>query len=139
MVADLPENYLFHTDAFQFIKEVGVDWDDTKIMEAEPGDYITIARKEKGTQNWYVGSITGKNKRNMSIPLTFLEDGQKYEATIYRDADNADWENNPEAYLIEHRIVTSKAVLTISLARSGGAAISLHPLTDNVAKKEINE
>ena len=86
MAADLPENYQAHMDAFQFIKDVAVDWDDTKIIEAEPGDYITIARKAKGTSNWFVGAITDENSRNAAIPLTFLDKGKKYNVTIYEDA-----------------------------------------------------
>ena len=101
MAADIPDNYESHMDAFQFIKDVPVDWDDTKIIEAEPGDYITIARKEKGKDAWFIGAITNENSRSASVPLRFLDKGKKYIATIYRDADNADWKNNPEAYQID--------------------------------------
>jgi len=125
MAADLPENYAKHMDAFQFIKDVPVDWDDTKIIEAEPGEYITIARKEKGAGNWFAGAITNANSREASIPLSFLDKGKTYLATIYRDADNADWQENPEAYKIEKVKVTSTTTLHLKLAKGGGAAISI--------------
>ncbi|WP_069659901.1 glycoside hydrolase family 97 protein [Arcticibacter eurypsychrophilus] len=128
MAADLPENYEAHQDAFQFIKDVGVDWDDTKILEAEPGDYITIARKEKGKANWFVGAITDENSRQSVIPLNFLDKGRKYTAIVYKDGKDADWKTNPEAYTIEKRIVTSSTKLKLNLAKGGGAAISLIPV-----------
>lgn len=131
MAADLPENYEAHMDAFQFIKDVAVDWDDTKIIEAEPGDYVTIARKEKGKNNWFIGAITDENSRSISIPLGFLQKGMKYIAIIYADADNADWKNNPEAYKIEKFIVDNTTALKVKLAKGGGAAISLMPATGN--------
>jgi hypothetical protein len=130
MVADIPDNYEKHMDAFQFIKDVAVDWDDTKIVEAEPGQYITTARKEKNTENWYIGAITNENGRNATIPLEFLDKGKNYVATIYADADNADWKNNPEAYKITKFLVTSATKLNIKLANGGGAAISIKPVTD---------
>jgi hypothetical protein len=125
MAADLPENYEKYIDAFQFIVDVPVDWDDTKIIEAEPGDYLTIARKAKNRNDWFIGAITDENSRIVNLTLDFLEPGKKYEATIYRDADNADWQTNPEAYVIEKKIVTSKSKLKIALAKSGGCAISI--------------
>lgn len=124
MAADLPENYNNHLDAFQFIVDVPVDWDDTKILEAEPGDYILIARKEKGKENWYAGAITDENPRTVSFELNFLEPRKKYEATIYRDDEKANCETNPEAYIIEKRIVTNEGKLSIRLANGGGFAIS---------------
>ena len=127
MAADMPENYAAHMDAFQFIKDVAVDWDDTKIIEAEPGEYISIARKEKGKGNWFVGAITGVNSRDAKILLDFLDAGKKYAATIYRDGDNADWKNNPEAYTIEKIMVTSTSSLQLHLAAGGGAAVSIMP------------
>jgi hypothetical protein len=127
MVADLPENYAAHKDAFQFIKDVPTDWDDTRILGAEPGDYIYIARKEKGSLNWYVGAITDENNRVAELPLSFLEKGNKYLAIIYRDAPDADWKNNPEAYTIEKFIVDNRTKLNVALARGGGAAISIFP------------
>lgn len=125
MAADLPENYEQHLDAFKFIEDVAVDWDDTKILEAEPGDYITIARKAKGTNNWFAGGITDEHSRKSVIDCSFLDPGKKYTATIYRDADNADWETNPEAYTIEKKNITSKTVLQIKEAAGGGFAISI--------------
>ena len=125
MAADLPENYEAHMDAFQFIKDVATDWYDTKILEAEPGDYLTIARKEKGKENWYVGAITDEQSRTVTLSFDFLIAGATYEATIYRDADNADWKTNPEAYTIEKIVVTNKTKLTIKLAKGGGFAVSV--------------
>ena len=136
MVSDLPENYEQYPDAFQFIKEVGVDWDDTKIIEAEPGDYITISRKEKNTGKWFVGAITDENARVARVPLSFLDKGKKYEATVYRDAENADWKSNPEAYKIERLLVTSKSELKLQLAKGGGAAVSLKPVEDQKKRPE---
>ena len=125
MAADLPENYERHLDAFQFIRDVPVDWDNTKILAAEPGDYILTARKAKGKPDWYVGAITDEMSRNLPLNLDFLEPGKTYEAVIYRDAPNADWNTNPEAYVIERKTVTSQTKLTLSLAKGGGCAIQL--------------
>ncbi|TCC99530.1 glycoside hydrolase family 97 protein [Pedobacter hiemivivus] len=125
MAADLPENYEAKMDAFQFIKDVAIDWDDTKIIEAEPGDYLTIARKAKGTENWFIGAITDEQARVGTIALNFLKKGTKYMAKVYRDADDASWKNNPEAYKIEQYPVTSASVLKLKLAEGGGAAISI--------------
>ncbi|TKC63639.1 glycoside hydrolase family 97 protein [Pedobacter hiemivivus] len=125
MAADLPENYEAKMDAFQFIKDVAVDWDDTKIIEAEPGDYLTIARKAKGTENWFIGAITDEQARVSTIALNFLKKGTKYMAKVYRDANDASWKNNPEAYKIEQYPVTSASVLKLKLAEGGGAAISI--------------
>ena len=123
MAADLPENYEKHLDAFQFIRDVPVDWDDTRIIAAEPGDYVLIARKAKGTDNWFVGAITDENSRDLPLKLDFLEPGATYEATIYRDADNADWQTNPEAYVIDKKTVTRQTTLPMHLAKGGGCAI----------------
>lgn len=125
MAADLLENYEKKTDAFQFIKDVPVDWDDTKYLEAEPGDFLTVARKEKGKDNWYLGAITDEYSRDLSISLSFLESGAKYHATIYRDGETADWQANPEAYIIEKAQVTKETVLNIHLAKGGGCAVSI--------------
>lgn len=130
MAADLPENYEKHMDAFQFIKDVAVDWDDTKILAAEPGDYITIARKAKGTDNWFLGAITDENARNSTVALDFLDKGKKYVAIIYADADNADWKDNPEAYQINKYIVDSNTKINLKLAKGGGTAISFMPAAD---------
>src|SRR5258708_7854972 len=125
MAADLPENYEAHADAFQFIKDVPVEWDTTRILEAEPGDYITIARKEKGKNNWYIGAITDEHSRMAALSLNFLDKGKKYQAVIYKDAGSAHWKNNPEAYTIEKRTVDSNTQLAVQLAEGGGMAISL--------------
>jgi hypothetical protein len=135
MAADLPENYEAHMDAFQFIKDVPTDWDDTKIVEAEPGDYITTARKEKGKNNWYIGAITDEQSRVAVTPLSFLNAGEKYVLTIYGDAEGADWKTNPEAYKIQQFIVTSKSILKLKLAAGGGAALSITPATAEQAKQ----
>ena len=125
MAADMPENYEKHMDAFQFIKEVAVDWDDSRYLEAEPGRYITVARRAKGTDNWFIGGITGDDSRISTFSLSFLEPGRKYTATIYSDGKHADYITNPESYQIKKMTVTSKTHLSIWLARSGGFAISI--------------
>ncbi len=127
MVADLPENYEAHPDAFQFIKDVPVDWDDTKIIAAEPGDYIAIARKGKGSNKWFIGAITNGNAREINADLSFLDKGKKYVATIYADAANADWKTNPEAYTIKKMVVGNTTHLLLKLAPGGGAAVSIVP------------
>ena len=125
MAGDLPENYETYLDAFQFIEDVPVDWDDTHILEAEPGDYVTIARKEKGSADWYVGGITDENQRTCHLNLDFLDTGKKYAATIYKDASEAHWERNPEAYTIEKITLGKESKLSIELAPGGGFAISI--------------
>jgi hypothetical protein len=134
MAADLPENYEAHMDAFQFIKDVAVDWDDSKIIDAEPGDYIIEARKAKGKNNWFLGAITDENTRDFTAPLDFLDAGKQYVATIYRDADNADWKENPEAYVIEKFLVDNKTGLRLKLAPGGGTAISFMPASAEASK-----
>jgi hypothetical protein len=128
MAADLYQNYEKHLDAFQFIKDVAVDWDHTYILEAEPGDYITIARKAKGKNEWYIGGITDENAREAVIDLSFLPAGKKYQATIYADGKKADWRTNPKDYVISTKKVSSKTVLKQRLAPSGGVAISIKEL-----------
>ena len=128
MAADLPENYEAHLDAFQFIKDVAVDWDDTRIVAAEPGDYLTTVRQAKGKDEWYLGSITDENARQQPVKLDFLTPGRRYEATIYADGPDADWQKNPASYRITKQIVTSKSVLTLQLAPGGGAAVSFKPV-----------
>ena len=125
MAADLPENYQKYADAFQFIKDVAVDWDDSRYLEAEPGDYITVARKAKGTDNWFVGGKCDENGHRSVVKLDFLDKGKKYECTLYADAPGADYEKNPKAYRITKRIVKKGDVLTIDEARGGGFAMSL--------------
>jgi|APTNR8051073442_1049403.scaffolds.fasta_scaffold00005_345 hypothetical protein len=135
MAADLPEAYEKRLDAFQFIKDVAVDWDDTKVIEAEPGDYITIARKEKNGNDWFIGAITDEQKRTSSIPLSFLTPKQWYTATVYADAAGAHWQTNPMAYQIQNYLVNDKTILKVALANGGGAAISLKPATPEEMKK----
>jgi len=123
MVADLPENYEKHLDAFQFIRDVPVDWDDTRILAAEPGDYVAIARKKKAGSDWFLGAITDENSRTLQLDLSFLEAGKTYEAILYRDAPNADWDTNPEAYVIEKKLVNARTKLPVFLAKGGACAI----------------
>lgn len=125
MAADLVENYEKHMDAFQFIKDVAVDWDDSKYIEAEPGDYITVARKAKGTGNWFVGGITDENARTANFTLDFLEPGKQYVATLYADGKDADYKENPTSYQIKKGLVTNKTKMSVKEARSGGFALSL--------------
>ncbi|WBV60650.1 glycoside hydrolase family 97 protein [Chryseobacterium camelliae] len=127
MAADLPENYKKHMDAFQFIKDVAADWDDTKILSAEPGDYVVTARKAKGTENWFVGGITDENKREYTVDFSFLDKGRKYEAVIYEDGKDADYINNPQSYNIYKKEINSKSKINFKMARSGGFAISIRP------------
>lgn len=129
MAADLPENYARFMDAFQFIKDVAIDWDESHILEAEPGDYITIARKAKGKNEWFVGAITDENPRTTNIPFNYLPAGKKYIATIYEDGKTASWDKNPQSYNIRKVVITSKTVLKQKLASSGGAAISIKEAT----------
>jgi glucan 1,4-alpha-glucosidase len=112
-----------------------MDWDDTKILEAEPGDYITIARKAKGKQDWFAGGITDENKRTATVDCSFLNPAQQYIATVYKDAANAHWDTNPMAYVIEKIVVNTKTKLTINLAPGGGFAISMVPATKEEIKK----
>ena len=124
MACDLPENYE-GKPAFQFIRDVGVDWEKSKVLNGEVGEYVTIARKEKGTDNWFVGGITDENEREMTIDFGFLEDGVTFNAIIYRDADDAHWDSNPESYEIESDEINSEMKKRIRLAPGGGFAISL--------------
>ena len=125
MAADLPENYEKFDDAFQFIRDVACDWDDSKYLEAEPGDYITVARKAKGTDNWFVGGKCDENGHKLTLKLDFLDKGRKYDCTIYADAKDAHYETNPQAYTITKKVVTAKDVLKLQEAPGGGFAISL--------------
>lgn len=125
MAADKPSNYRRFMDAFQFIKDVPVDWADSRYLEAEPGDYITVARKAKDRDEWFVGAITDENARTAIIPFDYLPAGKKYIATIYEDGKDADWDKNPQSYRIRKVVVTNKSVLKQKLAPGGGAAISL--------------
>src|SRR5690606_22196503 len=126
MAADLPENYEKRMDAFQFIKEVAVDWDESHYLEAEPGEYITVARKAKGRDSWFVGAITNEQCRETTINFSFLDPGVVYEATIYSDGKDAHWKDNPGDYQIRTLRVTNKTKLRQKLAPGGGFAISIH-------------
>tara|TARA_B100000678_G_scaffold82230_2_gene68400 strand:+ start:37487 stop:39580 length:2094 start_codon:yes stop_codon:yes gene_type:complete len=125
MAADLPENYAKYEDAFRFIEDVAVDWETTKVIHAKIGDYLTIARKQRDSDNWFIGSVTDEKARNLEIPMDFLDQGASYKATIYKDAKDADFEKNPSAYEIEELEVNSTSVYQASLARGGGVAISI--------------
>lgn len=125
MAADLPEHYEKYDDAFQFIRDVATDWSDSKYLEAEPGDYITVARKAKGTDNWFIGGKCDENGHKSNIKLDFLEKGKKYACTLYADAKNADYEKNPKAYVITKKTVKKGDVLKIDEARGGGFAVSV--------------
>jgi len=124
MAADLPEHYHNHP-AFQFIRYVGVNWEQTKVLNGEIGEYLTIARQERETGNWFVGAVTDENPRTLTIRLDFLEPNKTYNATLYMDGEDAHWDNNPTSYRIEHQVVNSNTELTLTLAEGGGAAISI--------------
>ena len=132
MAADMPENYLqedgdFHP-MFRFIQEVAVDWDDSRVLQSEIGDYVATARKEKGSERWFLGAVTDENERTLEISLDFLNEGQTYRATIYRDGKDAHWKDNPTSYEIAEREVSSQQSLELWLAAGGGTAISFEPL-----------
>ena len=135
MAADLVDNYRKHMDAFQFIKDVAIDWDQSEYIEAEPGDYITIARKAKGSNNWFVGGITDENARVATFTLNFLDPDKKYVATLYADGADADYQTNPTTYTIKKGIVTNKTKMNIKEARSGGFALSLIEATPENSKE----
>ena len=128
MAADLPENYEKYPDAFQFIKDVAADWQESKYLEAEPGDYLTVARKDKKSENWFLGAITDENARASETKLDFLSPNKKYKATIYQDGKKAHWEKNPISYEIKTMTVTSKSKLKLVLAAGGGTAVSFTPI-----------
>ena len=127
MAADLPENYERYIDAFQFIKDVAVDWSDSRYLAAEPGEYIVAARKEKGGERWFVGGVTNGDARTLPVAFDFLDAGKKYVATVYADAKDADYQTAPEKYVITKGLVTSKDAVKLFMARGGGFAISLVP------------
>jgi glucan 1,4-alpha-glucosidase len=134
MAADLPENYNRFLDAFQFIKDVALDWEVSKYLEAEPGQYLTIARKAKGKASWFVGNVNGETPRTSTIMFDFLEAGKIYIATIYADAKDAHYKTNPQAYTIRKVVVTSKSKLTQLSAAGGGYAISIVEATKEQVK-----
>ncbi|MFW5754237.1 MAG: glycoside hydrolase family 97 protein, partial [Marinilabiliaceae bacterium] len=124
MAADLPENYEGHP-AFQFIRDVGVDWEQTKVLNGEIGEYVSIAREERGTGNWFLGAITNEESREMEVPLDFLPEGETFQAVIYKDGPDAHWDDNPDAYEIEEMEVDASTVLPVNLAPGGGIAVSI--------------
>lgn len=128
MAADLPEHYMRHADAFQFIRDVAVDWRQSRYLMAEPGDYIVVARQAKESGQWFAGGVTDENRRTLVVPLDFLEPGTAYEATIYADAEDADYRTNPQAYRILHKRVNARSKLTLTLAPGGGFAISFRKI-----------
>jgi alpha-glucosidase len=128
MAADIPENYERFMDAFQFIKDVAIEWDESRYLEAEPAEYVTIARRAKGTDDWYLGCTNGETPHTSNLTLDFLTPGKKYEATIYADAKDADWLHNPQAYTITRKTVTSKSKLTLKAVVGGGYAISIREI-----------
>ncbi|EHP46483.1 glycoside hydrolase family 97 protein [Odoribacter laneus] len=130
MAADMIENYEPYMDAFQFIKDVAVDWEDSRYLEAEPGDYITVARKAKGTNNWFIGCTADENGHRSNLTFEYLEPGKKYIATVYADAKDAHYEHNPQAYTIRKGILTNKSKLTLAAAPGGGYAISVIEVTN---------
>ena len=127
MAADLPENYERFSDAFQFIVDVPVDWSETKVLKAEPGDYVITARKDRNSDNWFIGAITDEEAREFNVKLDFLT-ADKYEMTIYKDAPDANWKTNPMKYEIENKKVKKNDILKLKLAPGGGCAIKLKPL-----------
>ncbi len=128
MAADLPEHYAQHRQAFRFIEDVAVDWDDSRVLNGEVGDYVTIVRKDRHSRDWFLGSITDENGRVLPVSLGFLEPGVRYRAEIYRDGDGADFRSNPFAFVRDTREVTSADALTLVLAPGGGQAIRFTPL-----------
>ena len=137
MAADFPENYEKHLDAFQFIKDVALDWDKSIYLEAEPMEYITAARKAKGSSSWFVGSVTGLKPHNSALRLDFLDKGKTYVATVYADAPDADYKTNPQAYTITKGLVTAKSVLKLHSVAGGGYAISIVEAKDTKGLKPL--
>lgn len=125
MAADLPENYMRFPDAFEFIKDVALDWDNTYVLEAEPGDYVTIARKAKGKNEWFIGGVTDENSRTANIVFDFLPKGKRYLATIYADGKDASYNEKPQSYVVKKIKVTSKTMIKEYLASGGGIGISI--------------
>lgn len=139
MAADLPETYARFMDAFQFIKDVAVDWDESKYLEAEPGDYLTIARKAKGSDTWFIGCTVDENGYQSSFSFDFLDPDKKYIATIYADAKEAHYETNPQAYTIRKVVVTQRSVFKQACAPGGGYAVSVVPVKDKSELKGLKK
>lgn len=138
MAADVPEHYEEHMDAFQFIKDVAIDWDETRYLEAEPGDYITIARKAKGSNDWFVGCTADENGHTARLVFDFLDPGKQYIATVYADAKDADWKDNPQAYTIRKGLLTNKSKLNVKAASGGGFAISIKEVKSKAETKGLS-
>ncbi len=128
MAADLPENYLEHADAFQFIKDVPTDWEESIAVAGEVGEFVVFARQERAGEDWFLGATTNEDARSVTIPLDFLQKGQRYRATVYRDGDDAHWDTNPYDYVIEEQTVTATDSLELKLAAGGGTAIRFEAL-----------
>ena len=137
MAADIPDNYEKYSDAFQFIKDVAIDWDESRYLEAEPGQYITVARKAKGTDNWFVGCTSGENGHTSALKFNFLDKNKKYIATVYADAKDAHYKTNPQAYVITTGVITAKTALKLKAAPGGGFAISIIEAKDKAALKGL--
>ncbi len=134
MAADEIDNYLKHMDAFQFIKDVAVDWDDSRYLEAEPGRYIVAARKAKGTDNWFIGCTASEHGHTSTVALDFLDPDKKYIATVYADSKDAHYQTNPHSYVIRTGVVTAKSALKLTAAPGGGYAISIVPASPEEVK-----
>ena len=130
MAADLPEHYEKYMDAFRFIEDVALDWEESRYLLAEPGDYIVVARKAKDTGEWFVGGVTDENRRTVTLPFDYLDPGKEYVATLYADAPDADYQTNPQAYVIRTGKVGQRTELDVEMARGGGFAISIREATD---------
>ena len=128
MAADLPRNYEANLAAFQFIRDVPVDWEKSKALSGEVGDYIVMARKDKHSSQWFVGGLTDENARVVNLDLDFLDNNTRYKATIYKDGNNAQWETNPYDLIIENKLVSPSDTLTVKMAESGGFAIKFSAL-----------
>lgn len=139
MAADFPETYNKFLDAFQFIKDVALDWDETKYLEAEPGEYLTIARKAKGSENWFIGNVAGEKGFTSKITFDFLDPAKTYVAAIYADAKDANYKTNPQAYTIRKVLVNNKSKLTQASAPGGGYAISVFEVTDKAQTKGLKK
>lgn len=139
MAADFPEHYEQFLDAFQFIKDVAIDWDKSIYLEAEPGQHITVARKAKGTNNWFIGNVAGYDPFTSNLKLDFLDPGKKYIATIYSDTPETNYKTNPQAYAIKKGIVDSKTKLKITSQPAGGYAISIFEATDKSQLKGLKK
>ena len=139
MAADLPENYERFMDAFQFIKDVALDWDESRYLEAEPGEYITVARKAKGTGNWFMGCVAGEKPHTSEVTLDFLDKDKKYIATIYADGEDADYKTSPQSYTIRKGIVTCKTKLNLKAVTAGGYAISIMEVKDKAELKGLKK